>query len=99
MSIPPREADNDDAGRLALVQTELARRMIAALRAAGIPPGHADARLLRQLIRLDLERIADEDRDLLRGLAWRWRRRLPPALAPKLPPHDPLVRAMENTTA
>ena len=95
MSIPPREADDDDALRLALVEIELMRRTIGALRRAPIRPGCADARRVRELSRIDLERISDEDRAMLRLLAWRWRRALPPGLAPNLPPHDPIVREME----
>ncbi len=94
MSVLPPETNDDDAARLALVETELLRRTLAALRQV-IDAYHRDARRLRELTRLDLTRISDEDRDRLRDLAWRWRRKLPRALAPKLPPHDPIVRQME----
>lgn len=89
------ECETETRARMAAAEAELARRTIAALQAAGIPAGHADARVLRGLIRADLGRLTAEQRELLRMLTWRWRRRLPPGLAPKLNPDDPIVRAME----
>jgi len=94
----PPERDEDDAGRLALAQAELRRRTIQALREV-IGPRHRDAHSLRRLFGCDLERIGGEDLAAFEALAWRWRRQLPRGLAPVLPPHDPIVRAMEGSRA
>ncbi len=32
----------------------------------------------------------------IKALTWKYRRQLPRALAPKLPPHDPIVKEMEG---
>lgn len=85
----------EEAARIAWADRETQRMLIDALRGAGIPPGHADARALRRLVHCNLERISAEEVELLRLLAWRWRRKLPAVLAPRLPPTDPLVKAME----
>jgi hypothetical protein len=90
------EANDDDVARMACVRADLARRTIAALRRAPIRPGTADARSVRRLAGVEAERMSEADHELLRMLAWRWRRALPPVLAPKLPPHDPVVAAMEG---
>lgn len=84
----------DDAARLAWADTEMDRLTLAELHKV-VPEGHRDARFVRQLRHIDLQFISAEDRQLLRDLAWRWRRQLPRTIAPKLPPHDPLVKAME----
>lgn len=85
----------EDARRIAWAERKTQELLIAELKRAGIPPGHADAVVLRRLTHCDLDRIGAEEANLLKGLAWRWRRRLPAGLAPKLPPHDPLVKALE----
>jgi hypothetical protein len=93
MSIPPREDNSDDAARLARAEAELRRRTVAALRRAPIRPCCRDAREVRRLAGIDMERISGADIEALDLLAWRWRRALPPGLAPKLNPADPVVRA------
>jgi hypothetical protein len=32
----------------------------------------------------------------LKAMAWKYRRLMPATIAPKLPPHDPIVQEMEN---
>jgi hypothetical protein len=94
MGVMPPEPD-DDAARLAWAERGAQAAMIAALRRVRMPPRHADAAALRRRAHAELDRLSSEDRELLRLLAWRWRRQLPAHLAPKLPPADPIVRAME----
>ena len=97
VSEPIRAEDPAEArARLALLERELRSRTIAALRRVPIRPDCADAKSIRRLAGVDLDRITIEEIELLNMLAWRRRRALPPGLAPKLPPHDPIVRAMER---
>lgn len=92
---PRREdAAGEVEARIDWANARVARQVIAALLAAGIPSGHVDARALRRLQRADVDRLKPEEAELLRILAWRWRRKLAPHLAPRLPPNDPVVRAL-----
>jgi len=89
------EPATETVARISWADRELAGKTIAALRQVRIPPAHADARALRRLARVDLDRITAEECELVRLLSWRWRRQLPAGLAPKLNPADPIVRSME----
>lgn len=40
--------------------------------------------------------LARDDRNRLKELAWKYRRQIDAPLAPKLPPHDPVVQAMDD---
>lgn len=41
---------------------------------------------------------SDAEVQRIKELAWKYRRRLPTHIAPKLPPYDPIVQEMEQQT-
>jgi hypothetical protein len=82
-----------DAARLASAETELRRVLIRALRDV-IMLTDSDTAVRRRLVAADLARWTREEQRDLDRLAWKYRRRLPRHLAPRLNPDDPIVRGM-----
>ncbi len=90
--------DTDDASDI-----ERRRRAVAGLRRGrvGVLLDNAalcavDRGFLLRLRDRDLIEMTAADRDRFDQLIWQHRRDLPAGLRPKLPPYDPIVRALED---
>ncbi len=81
----------DDAARIARAESQARAVMLKAL-ADLIMTRTADLGARRRLRAADPERWTVELQAELDGLTWRYRRQLPRHLAPRLNPHDPIVR-------
>jgi len=93
------DTPEQDAARRAVAQREFCRRVIRALDAVTMLPGHPDKHRLRQLKAVDLAAITDDQMAAMNSLAWKYRRQMPPGLAPKLNPDDPIVCQRMKETA
>jgi hypothetical protein len=88
------EAD-DDAARQAESERQLMGLTVKRLMESGLPKGSGDARFLERMdlrITVNREMPTKAEIERIKALAWTHRRRMPRTLAPKLPPHDPIVK-------
>jgi hypothetical protein len=98
-SLPPEPDDDDDPGRVAAA---VRRARLITLNALANAPIGANSRArkdvldLRAKLQRDREPLTAKEEERIRQSARKWRRHLPRGTAPKLPPHDPIVRAMEE---
>jgi len=93
MSFSHPETDERDAEKKRRQRQDAGRAMLghlAALRIFETRWDRQDVERMSKLASLD-----EADLEKVQAIAWRNRRRLPREVAPKLPPHDPVVRAME----
>ncbi len=67
-----------------------------------LPSGSPEGRFIEAMdMRLNVlhQMPSDDQVQRIKDLAWKYRRRLPAHLAPKLPPGDPIVQEMERPAA
>lgn len=91
-SVPP-EADDDDAGRVALAREAAIRATVEALNRVTYVPGSPHKRFARQILdQLNhaATPITDRQEQHILRCAWRYRRQMPAHLVPKTNPDDPL---------
>ncbi len=92
------QVDAEDAARMRAAEVKLLGITVAKLLAL---KAHLSGVELRFIERLDTQiNVLGQAPDAvslrgLKDLAWKFRRLMPAHLAPKLPPHDPVVREME----
>jgi hypothetical protein len=93
MSVMPAEPDDDEA-RTLTAQRAATALVVAALARIDLPPVEralivvvSRSQAANPLSRREMQRVME--------VAWRHRRQLPAHLAPRLPPSDPIVQAME----
>jgi len=92
-------ADTDDASDLerhARAQAAHRRKLLDALFNLDQWLNQGDRGFVIRLRQSDLTQLSATDKDRLDHLVWDYRRQLPDALRPKLPPFDPIVRQMEK---
>lgn len=87
-SLPP-ERNDDDAARVHAARSEAIAATVNALRQVSLPPAE---RALVVVVARSMATHPLNPREMHRVMqvAWRHRRKLPPHLAPKINPDDPL---------
>jgi hypothetical protein len=92
MAMALAEVDHDQAARMHKAAEAEARIMLGYL---------AEVRFDNRWDRQDVEHfrkaaaLEPAQIDRVKDMTWKYRRQLPKHLAPKLPPHDPIVKEME----
>lgn len=86
----------EDAERVQNAVNDAARLVMRALLNVPLRAGGVDRRAVCDLCRREPSQLYPSERAEIRRLAWKYRRSLPPHLAPKLPPFDPLVQELMN---
>jgi hypothetical protein len=96
------ELDDDDKARMVNTEVKLFGITVAKmLTIESLPPDVSPKSARAFLKDMDLElnvfgRLPDRTCiQRIKDLAWQYRRQMPAYLAPKLPPHDPIVQEME----
>lgn len=89
--LPYAEPDDDDAARVHIAKAKAAVCKVEAL--LNVPTQAADRAFLVRIGR-EAHRYSADDIERVQAMAWKYRRGMPDCLRPKLPPHDPIVRAM-----
>ncbi len=84
-----------DAARVAKAERQVMVATLNALRR--VRNTVQDRAILRGLVQADFDWLTAEQRAALERMAWKYRRQIPPHLAPKLNPDDPIVRDMAST--
>ena len=95
--LPPEPDDESDLRRRAEAQRQSRLATLNALANAPIGANSVDrdhVLQLRKTIRDDVT-LTTKQAERIAALAWKYRRLMPRGTAPVLPPHDPIVRAME----
>jgi hypothetical protein len=97
MAYAVAEIDNEEEARIAKVMVIWLEPRVAALCQLQMETMGETAFVDRVAKKL-AEGTAPDDGEAsyVRNLLWKYRRRLPRNLAPKLPPHDPIVKEMEG---
>ncbi len=93
------EPEDDDEARVAkaLIQAwALNVQKLVNLRNAIAPAERRTVEALDLKICVLRQMPADHEIRQIKDLAWKYRRQIPRALAPKLPPHDPVVQELEG---
>ena len=93
------DTPEQDEARLRQAEAALIRINVEKLMlvAANLPKGHGDYRTIQALDEsLNVYRRLPTSGQIaqVKALAWQYRRQMPKHLAPKLNPHDPIVREM-----
>ena len=88
--------DAEDRLRLGIIEDHVLQRTLNALRCVPRPFYGRDAAFLRGVLGQRVERLSERQRDHLKRVAWRLRRYLPPAIAPRVNPDDPIVREIDR---
>lgn len=91
----PDTDDDSDRERRMRAEAGQRRALVEALCNVSMRANGSDRQFIVDLRRSDLAVIGQDACDRLGRLAWQYRRDLPQHLRPKLPPFDPIVRAME----
>jgi hypothetical protein len=86
--------DPDDAPRVQRAIDDALRLVMRALGNVSMRAGGPDRRAVVELCDREPWQLTPAERARIDRLAWKYRRELPPHLAPKLPPFDPLVREL-----
>lgn len=87
--------DDDDKARMANTEAKLLGVTVTKLLTVSLP-----GPVKRFVDEMDLQlnvfgrSVSRDQVQRIKDLAWEYRRQMPKHLAPKLPPHDPIVREM-----
>ena len=88
--------DAEDRLRLGVAEDHVLQRTLHALRVIPRPFYGRDAAFIRAVVGQRAEMLSDRQRAHLKRVAWRLRRYLPPAIAPRVNPDDPIVREIDR---
>lgn len=93
------EPDDDDDARTKRAIANFLGITVAKLATLGLHKGYPEGKFIEGMdVRLNVlkQLPADNEVQRIKELAWKYRRQMPRSLAPKLPPHDPIVQEMEK---
>lgn len=97
MAYHVKEIDNEEEARIAKVFVGWWQQRVKALSELQLEM-MGETAFVRRMMESLAQGVAPEtsEESYLVTLAWKYRRRLPRSMAPKLPPHDPIVKEMEG---
>jgi hypothetical protein len=93
------EGDAEDAARVNGSIVKMLGITVEKIRALKLPASSPEGRFIEAMdMRLNVlhQMPADDQVQRIKDMAWKYRRRMPVHLAPKLPPNDPIVQEMEK---
>ena len=88
------DIDAEDIERARLAETKALRLVMNALVLIPEPFWGRDRAFIGFVCRMAADQLTERQRQHVQRVAWRLRRYLPPHLAPKCNPDDPIVREM-----
>lgn len=95
MAYAVAEIDHDEPARVCKALATHYGAVAAALKNVRFEKIH-ERTFVERLRAHGRQSLDDAELERIKDLAWKYRRQLPAHLAPKLPPHDPIVREMEQ---
>jgi hypothetical protein len=97
MAYAVAEVDHEEEARIAKAQVTWLKPRVSALAQLQMETMGETAFVDRMVAKLAQGEAPDDgEQDYISSLRWKYRRRLPRDMAPKLPPHDPIVKEMEG---